>query len=216
MIAEGALGVFEELSGIAPPRTATPPVAASMHSVALLLSGWSEILRGPAEGRTFVAIPSLEDLPRWKVPAGSWMSLGGGSYFAHSLLGCRRMASVPGKHWDIGILDDAVVTWRSSVDECTEEESVADSTVRAFSTIKDVAEVYIDTGEDGMTVWVFIDGDEYDDGLMDRLLGEEVGVISRSPDQVMTFRYVPTARHLPHREVVGRDATLVFRRTANG
>jgi hypothetical protein len=122
------------------------------------------------------------------------------------------MASISGMDLEIEITSNKVLTFHSPSRGRTEEDAVAQATVRSFGAINDVAAVYVDAGPSGMTVWVFVDREQYDDALMDRLLDEEMKVLSCFPDQVVSFKYLPAPGRSQLRDVVGKDARLVFRR----
>jgi hypothetical protein len=60
-----------------------------------------------------------------------------------------------------------------------------------FSWFPEVNSMYILKFPQVIEVLVFLDQEQYDDGLMDQLLDQEIIILERFPDQLFDFRYLP-------------------------
>lgn len=81
-----------------------------------------------------------------------------------------------------------------------------EQTVRElFAPIPEVQAVYACGGN----LWVFISGDRYDDGLMERLIAQEEALIDMHPEVALWIRFIPLALCDDPHEVTG-DAQTIY------
>lgn len=82
--------------------------------------------------------------------------------------------------------------------------------VSEFGAIPEVALIYSDRFRAERIFTIFMEGDQYDDDLMDHLLDREVRLVKRFSARLITFHYQPYIPGAPRRELIRESAHLIF------
>ena len=79
-----------------------------------------------------------------------------------------------------------------------------------FAAVPEVALIYSDRFRAEHLFTLFVQGDEYDDALMDRLLDRELRLIKRFASRPMMFHYLPHVPNGSRHELMRETARLIF------
>ncbi len=82
--------------------------------------------------------------------------------------------------------------------------------VSEFGAIPEVALIYSDCFRAERIFTIFLEGDQYDDELMDRLLDRELRLVKRFSPRLITFHYQPYISGASRRELIRESAQLIF------
>ena len=90
--------------------------------------------------------------------------------------------------------------------------ALSDQVVAHFSEIAEVQSIYVEIFGEVITYWVFTNEPQYDSGLMDRLIGEEMVIMDALPHTHFDFHYIPMGLSADANAVIGAGSPSVFQR----
>jgi len=105
-----------------------------------------------------------------------------------------------------------VSTLTPSVQETRLEQHIKleQAVVSEFGAVPEVSLIYSDHFRAERIFTIFVEGDQYDDNLMDHLLDRELRLVKRFSPRPITFHYQPYIPSASHRELIRESAQLIF------
>jgi len=212
MTEEAFLDFVELTPGVASVSSAFPRASGPLREFRLLLPDQSEgLATGTVAGTISAGLLSWETAGRNVLPYtlqapapwGNWPWVD---------LGCTGVNAWAMGLFDVEVVKDMVMTWKTPSHPCKESENISAAITRSFSSLRDVCAIYIDESGPAPKASVLVGKRTYDDALMDRLLAKEKEILMRFRPMYVSFSYPPDPGRDKRRQTVGAEAALVFER----